>query len=154
MKNQEASEDTTKRKKNSILSPNTSFMKENTQKDEEKGENVRPSSVGTLRCVLHAPGCEKLRSHAPKCHSTSSTRASAGGNNFLLSLSCMFEEKAQFFSLNLLGNQPINTTSPIHNYWFKTKRFKRQESNSSFKGGVSLLNLSLQGMFDFFTLIG
>jgi len=46
MKIQEASEDITKRK-NSIPSPKTSFMEENTHKDQEKGENTLSGYTST-----------------------------------------------------------------------------------------------------------
>ena len=51
--------------------------------------------------------------------------------------------KTQFFSPNPLENQPINTNPLIHKFSFRTKRFKIKVSTRSFKGGVSLLNLTL-----------
>jgi len=56
---------------------------------------------------------------------------------------CGFEEKVQICSPNPLGNPTLNTNPLIHNYSFKTKWFNRKTSTENFKGGVSLLLISL-----------
>jgi len=59
---------------------------------------------------------------------------------------CAFEEKVEFFKPNWAINLLINTRVLIHNYSFRTWRFKRNASAKSINGGVSLQPLFLDNV--------
>jgi hypothetical protein len=69
VKIQEVSEDVTMRR-NSIPSPRTSFMEENTQKDEEKDENAQKNSDVLPHMYVVRLSCVKLHWRTPECEPT------------------------------------------------------------------------------------
>jgi len=52
-------------------------------------------------------------------------------------------QKPAFLAQNQAETFPINTAFLIHNFSFRTKRFKRKADTRSFQGGVSLSSLQV-----------